>query len=79
MFLFNKTLKDKENIYIETLVDRYDISYGDFKEVSRKTWEEEYKYFCINRSKKKDQGRYCICKLIKNTYIEFIPESKRFD
>ena len=29
--------------------------------------------------KKREQGRYCICKESKNTYIECIPETKTFE
>ena len=30
----------------------------------------------MDRSKKKDQGRYCMCKKSKNTYIECTPETE---
>ena len=39
----------------------YDMSYDEFKELRRKSWKEDYKYLCIDRSKKRDQGRYSIC------------------
>ena len=54
------------------------MSYGEFKELCRKSWEEDYNYLCIDRSKKRDQGRYCICNESKNTYIECTPQSKPF-
>ena len=39
---------------------------------------EEYTCLCIDRSRKKDQGRYRICNENKNTYIECTPEAKPF-
>ena len=76
IFLFIQTLKDIENIYRD--VGGYDVSYDDFKELCIKSWEEDYNYLCIERSKKRDQGRYCICNESKNTFIECIPETKPF-
>ena len=37
------------------------MNYGEFKELCGKSWEEDYNYLCIDRSKKGDQGKYCIC------------------
>ena len=54
------------------------MSYDDFKELCRKSWEEEYNYLCIDRSKERDQGRSCICNESKKTYIESKPQSKAF-
>ena len=47
--LSNQTLKDVENIYRD--VGGYDMSYDEFKELCRKSWEEDYNYVCIDRSK----------------------------
>ena len=38
------------------------MNYDEFEELSRKSWEETYHYFCIGKCKRRDQGRYCICK-----------------
>ena len=38
----------------------FDMSYDEFKELCRKAWEENSNYLHIERSKKRDQGRYCI-------------------
>ena len=57
--LFNQTLKDIENINRD--IPGYDMSYDEFKQLCRKSWEEDYNYLCIDRSKKRDQGKYCIC------------------
>ena len=76
VFLFNPTLKDIENICRD--IGGYDMSFGEFKELCRKSSKEDYNYLCIDRSKKKDQGRYWICKESKNTYIVCTPETKHF-
>ena len=52
------------------------MSYDDFKDLCRKCWEEDYKYLCFDRSKKRDQGRYCLYIESKNTYTENIPDTK---
>ena len=54
------------------------MSYDEFKELCRKTWEQDYNYLCNDRSKKRDQGRYCIYNESKNSYIECTPETKPF-
>ena len=51
-FLFNQTLKDIENTNRD--VGGYDMSHDEFIELCRKLWEEDYKYLCIDRSKKRD-------------------------
>ena len=76
IILFNQTLKDIENIYRD--VSGYDMSYDEFKQLCRKSWEEDFDYLCIDRSKKRDQGRYCICNEGKNTYIECTLQTKPF-
>ena len=65
IILFNQTLKDFDHIYRD--VAGYDMSYDEFKEFCRKSWDEGYNYICIDRSKKRDQGRYCICNESKKT------------
>ena len=57
--LFNQTKKDMEHIYRD--VAGFDKSYDEFKKLCRKSWEEVYIHLFIDRSKKRDQGRYCIC------------------
>ena len=74
--LFNQTLKDIEHIYRD--VAGYDMTYDEFKELCRKSWDEDYVYLCIDRSKKRDHGRYCICNESKRTYIEATPQTKPF-
>ena len=75
--LFNQTLKDIEHIYRD--VAGYDMNYDEFKELCRKSWEKDYNYLYIDRSKKRDQGKYCICiESKKKTYIEATPQTKPF-
>ena len=76
IILFNQTLKDIEHIYRD--VAGYDMNYDEFKELCKKSWDEDYNYLCIDRSKKRDQGRYCICNESKRTYIEATPQTKPF-
>ena len=49
IILFNQTLKDIEHIYRD--VAGYDMNYDEFKELCRKSWEEDYNDLCIDRSK----------------------------
>ena len=39
IILFNQTLKDIEQIYRD--VAGYDMSYDEFKEICRRSWEEK--------------------------------------
>ena len=76
IILFNLTLKYIEHIYRD--VSGYGMSYDECKQLCRKSWEEDYNYNFIVRSKKRDQGRFCICNESKDTYIECTPETKPF-
>ena len=76
IILFNQTLKDIEHIYTD--VTGYDMNYDEFKELCRKSWDENHNYICIDKSKKRDQGRYCICNESKKTYLEATPQTKLF-
>ena len=76
IILFNQTLKDIGHIYRN--VAGYDMNYDEFKDLCRKSWEEDYNYLYFHRSKKRNQGKYCICKESKNAYIECTPETKQF-
>ena len=76
IILFNQTLKDIEHIYRD--VAGYDMNYDEFKELCRKSWEEDYNYLCIDRSKKRDQGRYCICNESKKNIYRSNTSDKTF-
>ena len=43
-----------------------------------KRGQNDYNYLCIDRSKKRDQERYCICNESKNGYTECTPQTKPF-
>ena len=58
IILYKQTLKDIENIYRD--VGGYDMSQDDFKQLCRKSCEEEYNYLCLDNSKRRDPGTYCI-------------------
>ena len=74
--LYNQTLKDIEHIYRD--VAGYDMTYDEFQELCRKSWDEDYNYLYIDRFKKRDQGKFCICIESKQTYIEATPQTKPF-
>ena len=76
IILFNQTLKDVENIYRD--VSGYDMSYDEIKDLIIKVWEDDHNYLCIDRSKKSDQGKNCICFESKNSYLDCVPETKAF-
>ena len=54
------------------------MNYDEFKDLCRKSWDEDYNYLYIDRSKKRDQGKNCICNESKNTYLEAKPQTKPF-
>ena len=72
IFLFNQILKDIENIYRD--VGGYDMSYDEVKELCRKSWEEDYDYLCIDRSKRKIRDDFVFVMkaktLIKNALLK---------
>ena len=67
IILINQTLKIIEYVYRD--VGGYDMGNDKFKQLCKKAWEGEYKYLCIDRSKKRDQGRYCNCNESKKKNI----------
>ena len=54
IILFSQTLEDIEHVYRD--VAGYDMNYDEFKELCRKSWDEDYNYLCIDRFKKRDRG-----------------------
>ena len=50
IILFNQTLKDFEHVYRD--VAEYDMNYDEFKELCRKSWDEDYNYLYIDTFKK---------------------------
>ena len=47
-------------------VGGYDLSFDEFKDLCKKSWEEDCNYICIDRSNKRDQRRYCVYNESKN-------------
>ena len=76
-FLFNQTLRDIEILYREVLVDMIWVMMN-IKKIFKRSWEEDYNCLCIERCKKRDQGRYCISNESKSTYIERTYETRLF-
>ena len=74
--LFNQTLKDIEHIYRD--VAGYDMKCDELNNLCRKSWEDDHDYLYTDRSKKRDQGKYCICNESKKIYIEATPQTKPF-
>ena len=54
------------------------MNYDEFKELCRKSWEEDYNYLYSDRSRKRDQGNFCACNESKKTFIEATPQTKPF-
>ena len=54
------------------------MNYDEFEDLCRKSWGEGYNYLYIDRFKKGDRGKYCICNENKRTYIEATPQTKPF-
>ena len=48
----------------------------EWKQLCRKAWENEYDYLKIDSCDKKGQGRYTSMNCNKNTYTEFVLETK---
>ena len=74
--MFAETQKDIENKSED--VGRIGMSYDEFKQLCRKSREDEYNYLCFDRSKKRDQGGNCNCSESTNTYIESTSEKNAF-
>ena len=76
IILFNQTLKDIEHIYKD--VAGYDMSYDEIKELCKKSWDEDYNYLCIDRSKKEIKEGIIFVMKSKKTYIEATPQTMAF-
>ena len=59
-------------------IGAYDMKYDEFKEMCHKAWSERFDYFCIDKAKNKNEGKYRIFNESKNTYIESICETEAF-
>ena len=77
LILFKQTLRDVQSMYYD--IGAYDMKYDEFKEMSLKAWDERFNYLCIDMTKNKNDGKYCIFNESKTTYIECICETNPFD
>ena len=46
------------------------MSYDEYKEFSRKAWDVVDDYLCIDRYRKSDRGRFCICNKSNKNHIQ---------
>ena len=74
--LFKQTLRDIILLFHD--IAGLDMHLGEWKQLCRKAWENEYDYLQIDGFAKIGEGRYTIRKCNKNTYIECTPETKLF-
>ena len=77
LILFKQTLRDVQSMYYD--IGAYDMKYDEFKEICHEAWDEKYNYLCIDMTKNKNEGKYCIFNESKTTYIECICETNPFD
>ena len=54
------------------------MNLGEWKQLRRKPWENDYEYLQIDRFAKIGNGRYTIRNCNKNKNIECTPETKPF-
>ena len=76
LILFKQTLRDVQSMYYD--IGAYDMKYDEFKEMCHKAWDEKYNYLCMDMTKNKNEGKYCIFNEGKTTYIECICETEAF-
>ena len=76
LILFKQTLRDVQSKYYD--IGAYDMKYDEFKEMCHKAWDEKFNYLCIDVTKNKNEGKYCIFNESKTTYIDCIPETEPF-
>ena len=54
------------------------MMYNEFKEMCHKAWGERFNYLCIDMTKTKNEGKYCIFNETKTTYIDCFCETEAF-
>ena len=72
--MFKQTLRDVQSMYYD--IGAYDRKNHEFREMCHKGWNERFSYLCIDMTKNKDEGKYCIFNESKTIYIESIPASE---
>ena len=76
IILVKQTLRDIILIFHDKA--GLDMNLEEWKQLSRKAWENDYDYLQIDRFAKIGNGRYTIRNCNKNKYIECTPETKPF-
>ena len=76
IILFEQTLR--EIILLFHDMAGLDMNLDQWKQLCRKTWENDYDYLQMDRFAKIEQGRYTIRNCNKTTYTECTPETKPF-
>ena len=76
LLLFKQTLRYVQSMYHD--IGAFDMIYDEFKEMCRVAWGEKFNYLCIDMTKIKNEGKYCIFNESKNTYIDCICETEPF-
>ena len=73
---FQQTLKDVEHIYRDFA--GFDMSYDEFKNLCRESWEENYIYLLLNRLEDKNGKKHMICNESNLRYQIFNPQTDPF-
>ena len=74
--LFKQTLRDIILLFHD--IAGLDMKLEEWKQLCRKSWENDYDYLQIDRFAKIGNGRYTIRNCNKNNYIECTPETRPF-
>ena len=76
LILFKQTLRVVQSMYHD--IGAFDMIYDEFKEMCRVAWSEKFNYLCIDMTKNKNDGKYCIFNESETTYIDCNPETEPF-
>ena len=76
IILFRQSLRDVEHIYRD--IAGFDMSYDEFKELSREACKEKHNYLEINMLEDKNESKYKICNESNPNYKIFNPQTEPF-
>ena len=76
LILYKQTLRDVQSMYYD--IGAFDMIYDEFKEMCRVAWSGKINYLCIDMSKNKNEGKFCIFNESKTTYIDCFLETEPF-
>ena len=65
LILFKQTLRDVQSVYYD--IGAFDMLYDELKEMCRVAWSEKFYYLGVDKTKKKNEGKYRIFNESKNT------------